>query len=140
MMGMLGRRSSTRRRRMWWAGVANWRMGLDRMLFSSVRVCRRRWKLQSRLFVGRLRSLVLPFQKELTFPANVLNRKSITYVGSNIYSRGEFQEVIDATADGRLNNLERMITARVPLEDGVEGAFEELIQSRDKHVKMLIKP
>lgn len=80
------------------------------------------------------------FEKEITFPVNVLNRKSITYVGSNIYTRGEFQEVIDAIADGRLENPERMITARVPLEEGVEGAFEELIRSRDKHVKILIKP
>jgi 2-desacetyl-2-hydroxyethyl bacteriochlorophyllide A dehydrogenase len=80
------------------------------------------------------------FEKELTFPANTLNRKSLTYVGSNIYTRGEFQEVINAIADGRLKNPERMITARVPLENGVEGAFEELIKSKDKHVKILIKP
>ena len=80
------------------------------------------------------------FEKELTFPANILNRKSITYVGSNIYTRGEFQEVIDAIANGKLKNPEKMITAKVPLEDGVKGAFEELINSRDKHVKILIKP
>ena len=80
------------------------------------------------------------FEKEVTFPANLLNRKSITYVGSNIYTRGEFQEVIDAIADGRLKDPEKMITARVPLEDAVKGGFEELINGRDKHVKILIKP
>lgn len=80
------------------------------------------------------------FEKDLNFPANVLNRKSITYIGSNIYTRGEFQEVIDAIADGRLKNPEKMITARVPLENGVKDAFDELIKSRDNHVKILIKP
>lgn len=33
---------------------------------------------------------------------NVLNRRSISYIGSNIYTRGEFQEVIDAIASGML--------------------------------------
>jgi (R,R)-butanediol dehydrogenase/meso-butanediol dehydrogenase/diacetyl reductase len=32
---------------------------------------------------------------------NVLNRRSISYIGSNIYTRGEFQEVIDAIAAGK---------------------------------------
>lgn len=31
---------------------------------------------------------------------NVLNRRSISYIGSNIYTTGEFQEVIDAIAGG----------------------------------------
>lgn len=79
------------------------------------------------------------FEKEVTFPVNQLNRKSVTYIGSNIYTRGEFQQVIDAIADGRLKNPEKMITARVPLEKGVKDAFEELIKSKDKHVKILIK-
>lgn len=33
---------------------------------------------------------------------NILNRRSITYVGSNIYTRGEFQDVINAIASGVL--------------------------------------
>jgi threonine dehydrogenase-like Zn-dependent dehydrogenase len=32
---------------------------------------------------------------------NLINRRSISYIGSNIYTRGEFQEVIDAIASGR---------------------------------------
>jgi threonine dehydrogenase-like Zn-dependent dehydrogenase len=42
------------------------------------------------------------FEKEITFNPNILNRRSLRYVGSNIYSREEFQEVIDAIADGEL--------------------------------------
>ena len=40
------------------------------------------------------------FEKPATFNVNLLNRRSLTYVGSNIYTRGEFREVIDAIADG----------------------------------------
>ena len=41
------------------------------------------------------------FEKEITFNPNLLNRRSLRYVGSNIYTREEFQEVIDAIADGK---------------------------------------
>lgn len=40
------------------------------------------------------------FEKDITVNPNILNRRSLRYVGSNIYSRKEFQEVIDAIGDG----------------------------------------
>ncbi len=40
------------------------------------------------------------FEKEITLNWNLLNRKSLSYLGSNIYTKQEFQEVIDAIADG----------------------------------------
>ena len=40
------------------------------------------------------------FEKDITINPNILNRRSLTYVGSNIYTREEFQAVIDAIADG----------------------------------------
>ena len=42
------------------------------------------------------------FEKDIMINPNVFNRRSLTYVGSNIYTRKEFQEVIDAIADGML--------------------------------------
>lgn len=38
---------------------------------------------------------------------NSLNRHQITIVGSNIYTRAEFQEVIDAIASGKHNALSK---------------------------------
>ncbi|KAK5165697.1 uncharacterized protein LTR77_008620 [Saxophila tyrrhenica] len=78
------------------------------------------------------------FEKDITFNPNILNRRSLKYVGSNIYSREEFQEVIDAIADGRLKEPERMITAKISLEEGVEKGFKALLHEREKHVKILI--
>ncbi|KAK3066645.1 hypothetical protein LTR53_016921 [Teratosphaeriaceae sp. CCFEE 6253] len=79
------------------------------------------------------------FEKDVTFNPNIVNRRSLTYIGSNVYSRAEFQEVIEAVVDGRIERPERMITGRVSLHEGVEKGFEALIQEREKHVKILIK-
>lgn len=32
-----------------------------------------------------------------------------------------------------------MITARIPLENAIEGAFEELLKTKDKHCKILVQ-
>jgi len=71
---------------------------------------------------------------------NIINRRQLTYVGSNTYTRGEFQEVIDAIASGKIKNPEGMITGRIPLKDAVVGGFEALITQREKHVKILVDP
>lgn len=42
------------------------------------------------------------FEHDITINPNVLNRRSLKYVGSNIYTQEEFQEVIDAISDGEL--------------------------------------
>lgn len=89
---------------------------------------------------------------------NTLNRRSITYVGSNTYTRGEFQEVIEALASGeclgnwldideasdnrsgKIKTPETMITSKVPLTSAVEQGFRELLLHKDRHVKILIDP
>lgn len=71
---------------------------------------------------------------------NDLNRRQITLVGSNTYTRVEFQEVIDAIADGRIKNAETMITGRVSLERAIEDGFGQLLAGVEGHVKILINP
>jgi hypothetical protein len=66
---------------------------------------------------------------------NVLNKRSISYIGSNIYTRGEFQEVIDAVASGEyfmlfhsmyLANMATCRQNQKPREhDHRENIFEE---------------
>ena len=41
------------------------------------------------------------FEQKVTMDPNVINRRSLRYVGSNCYSRGEFQDVIEAIASGK---------------------------------------
>ncbi|KAH0837715.1 chlorophyll synthesis pathway protein BchC [Fonsecaea pedrosoi CBS 271.37] len=71
---------------------------------------------------------------------NVITRKQINLVGSNIYTREEFQEVIDAIASGQLKEPEKMITSKIPLRDAVSKGFEELLKNKDRHIKILIDP
>ncbi|EXJ90180.1 hypothetical protein A1O3_03249 [Capronia epimyces CBS 606.96] len=71
---------------------------------------------------------------------NLINRRSISYIGSNIYTRVEFQEVIDAIASGRIKAPEKMITGRVSLDDAVDKGFRVLLDQKDKHVKVLVDP
>lgn len=72
--------------------------------------------------------------------ANNIGRYQLTITGSNTYTRAEFDEVIDAIATGRIMNPENMITSRIPLDQAVTKGFEQLLTSRDKHVKILINP
>lgn len=71
---------------------------------------------------------------------NTLNRRQITIVGSNTYTRAEFDEVIAAIAEGRIKNPEAMITGRVPLERAVEDGFKRLVAGVEGHVKILVDP
>jgi threonine dehydrogenase-like Zn-dependent dehydrogenase len=101
------------------------------------------------------------FEGDIKINPNVINRRSLRYLGSNIYTREEFQQVVDAIADGKILNRtclcrlwiwyrltvycvgrikepERMISARISLEEGVEKGFNALIHEREKHCKILI--
>ncbi|KAK5958716.1 hypothetical protein OHC33_000559 [Knufia fluminis] len=71
---------------------------------------------------------------------NALNRHQITIIGSNTYTRVEFQEVIDAIADGRIKNPETMITGRLPLEKAIDDGFGKLLAGVEGHVKILVTP
>jgi threonine dehydrogenase-like Zn-dependent dehydrogenase len=43
-------------------------------------------------------------------------------------------------AGGKLADYEKMVTARIGLEEIVAKSFEELIKGKDKHSKILVKP
>lgn len=41
---------------------------------------------------------------------------------------------------GRFEHLESMVTARIGLDEAIEGGFEQLIHNKDRHVKILVTP
>jgi len=44
------------------------------------------------------------------------------------------------TLPGKFKGFEKLVTARIALEDVVEQGFEELVNNKDDHVKILVTP
>lgn len=63
-------------------------------------------------------------------------------IGSLGYQRKDFEGVINAINMGKipLDKLKQFITGRVGLKNGVNNGFLELIEHKDKHIKILISP
>ncbi|NJC73440.1 2,3-butanediol dehydrogenase [Planosporangium thailandense] len=55
------------------------------------------------------------------------------------YAGDDYPEVVAALSDGRLSPG-ALITARVPLDEAVDGGFRQLLDNKDQHVKLLIAP
>ncbi|KAF2788466.1 GroES-like protein [Melanomma pulvis-pyrius CBS 109.77] len=57
------------------------------------------------------------------------------------YARGDYEAVIQAMADGRLSadSLQLLITGKIDLEDTEEKGIQELINVKDKHIKILVR-
>ncbi len=41
---------------------------------------------------------------------------------------------------GKLKGYEKMVTGRISVEDIVEKGFKELINNKDKHIKIMVSP
>ncbi|CAI7585771.1 unnamed protein product [Penicillium pancosmium] len=67
---------------------------------------------------------------------NDMTYSEINYMGAALYDERSFLSVIHALSYGQLD-AEKMITARIKLEDAVKG-LQELIDHRDRHCKILI--
>ncbi|KAJ5626208.1 alcohol dehydrogenase [Penicillium lagena] len=68
---------------------------------------------------------------------NDLTYKEINYMGAALYDEKSFKDVIQALSNRQLRP-EKMITAKIKLGDAVEKGFQELIDHRDRHCKILI--
>jgi (R,R)-butanediol dehydrogenase/meso-butanediol dehydrogenase/diacetyl reductase len=77
--------------------------------------------------------------KPLMIQPNDITLTEKKYMGGICYTMQDFEEVIRALESGKLP-AEAMITSIVPLDNVVNGAFEELINNKDKHIKILVQP
>lgn len=66
--------------------------------------------------------------------------KHITFKGVAIFSTEDFKEVMDWMQSGRIAGYEKMVTARISVEDIVAKGFEELVNNRDNHIKIMVTP
>ncbi|KAL1588736.1 hypothetical protein WHR41_02595 [Cladosporium halotolerans] len=77
------------------------------------------------------------WEERVPFDPNWLVFREARYSAVLGYQREDFDGVIEALADGRIKP-EKMITARIGLEDLVEQGYGALKGEREKHVKVLI--
>ena len=78
------------------------------------------------------------WEKPASVQVNDLVFRERKYMGIATYVDGDFQEVLDALEDGRLQP-EGMITKKVKLKDAVEEGFNALIKDKSNLVKILIE-
>jgi (R,R)-butanediol dehydrogenase/meso-butanediol dehydrogenase/diacetyl reductase len=57
------------------------------------------------------------------------------------YARGDYESVIEAMGDGRLPNdsLQLLVTGKIDLEDTEKRGIQELIDLKEKHIKILVR-
>lgn len=69
-----------------------------------------------------------------------MNEKCCT--GSSCYGPKDFNEVIEALSNGKINieKCRSLITGKANIKDGVAKGFEELINHKDKNIKILLTP
>lgn len=80
------------------------------------------------------------WESKATINPNDLVLRQIKYMGILPYVPGDFQEVISAVADGRIQQPERLISARIPMEDVVSRGFEALLNDKSGAIKVLVDP
>jgi (R,R)-butanediol dehydrogenase/meso-butanediol dehydrogenase/diacetyl reductase len=78
-------------------------------------------------------------EKPLTIDPNALTMFEKRYMGGLCYTDDDFFTVLGELASGRLKP-DAMITSIVSLENAAEGAFLELINNKENHVKILVQP
>lgn len=93
----------------------------------------------------------------MVIPFSTFFLKEIKILSSCCYNKEDFREVMDLigegnlrchklvidallTLSGKFEGYEKMVTSRISLEDVVEKGFEELVNRKDHHIKILISP
>jgi (R,R)-butanediol dehydrogenase/meso-butanediol dehydrogenase/diacetyl reductase len=66
--------------------------------------------------------------------------KEITVKVTFAYDDSDYKAVVDDFVAGKFEDVGKMITSRVALRDVVAKGLDELINNKDKHVKILITP
>lgn len=84
--------------------------------------------------------MVAVWEKPMVVPNWQFLLKHITMKGTLIMDNGDFAEVMQMMTDGKLQGYEKMVTGRIRLNDIVKKGFEELINNKDAHIKILVDP
>jgi (R,R)-butanediol dehydrogenase/meso-butanediol dehydrogenase/diacetyl reductase len=109
------------------ADVAFECVGLEQTLKTAVRLTRN----------GGTIMVMGVYEKEPRFPINYFQEGERVLLSSQAYI-DEIAAVLDNMSKGLISTSD-LITSRISLDRIVEDGFEELLRTRDKHVKILVK-
>ncbi|KAG0662645.1 putative diacetyl reductase [(R)-acetoin forming] 2 [Maudiozyma exigua] len=75
------------------------------------------------------------------YPMDITKQEKF-YTGSMCYTHVDFEAVIEAIEDGRIEiaKAKKMISSRVPIERGFEDAMMKLITHKEQTIKILLTP
>ena len=79
------------------------------------------------------------WEKHAKIWPNDFNFKERSYIGVATYVKGDFEEVIRAISDGRLDMCSKMITKKIEMNEVLEEGFKTLIHDKDNQVKILVR-
>ena len=60
--------------------------------------------------------------------------------GTLIFGDDDMEEVMQMMVEGKLKGYEKLVTGRIALNDIVKKGFEELVNNKDQHIKILVNP
>ena len=60
--------------------------------------------------------------------------------GTLIFGDDDMEEVMQMMVEGKLRGYEKLVTGRIALSDIVKKGFEELVNNKDQHIKILVNP
>lgn len=83
---------------------------------------------------------VAGWEEKFVLPMEFFMIKELTFRTTMAYDDRDFGSTVKDFIDGKFPGAERMITARIALRDVKEKGFEQLVQHKDEHIKILATP
>ncbi|ORY17469.1 chaperonin 10-like protein [Clohesyomyces aquaticus] len=81
---------------------------------------------------------VAAWETPMVVPVVSLMLKELTLKASMAYDDKHFKEAVDAFVAGKFKGLEKMVTSRIYIDDISKNGFDELINNKDEHIKIMV--
>jgi len=83
---------------------------------------------------------VAGWEKDCIVPMQHFMLKEVIFRASMSYTEKDFQDTVEDWISGKFHGFEKLVTRRIALDDVAEKGFEELVNNKDEHVKILVTP
>ncbi|KAF2638615.1 threonine dehydrogenase [Massarina eburnea CBS 473.64] len=81
---------------------------------------------------------VAAWETPMVVPFARLLMNEITLKATLAYDDKDFKETVDAFVEGKFKGLEDMVTSRIYIDDITTKGFEELLNNKNQHIKIMV--